>query len=887
MRRGMWSLGARGFSPSRSPTSGEQHESWRILTVVFSAPSGKDKGDIFVLDSYLLVGLVHPTPDYLILDITGNFSECIGRSQNSAPLPRYADTLFARFYYLINTEPDNDSEGYTCCAQIWQPDMAYLPLLVLLLSSVSSLLSVHAAPAGSSDTSQDVSTVTQRRITNIIAGATEVSSISSWLSTLGSNGQWPTSDIDYTSGCDAQQANWPAQEHWNRIVTLSAAWFGGLSGAQQFAGSSAVRSAISLAMGFWFANDFTDPSCIDSGGDAACPCGTPGFWNPNWFSNVIGIPGFVGEACLLLGDSLLPTELGNCTKFTGRSFATFETGINGVSAITGANALDIASIGLDEGLLTQNVTLISDAFDRVHAEVVVQNAVKADGIRADGSFGQHTGIIYNGNYGKDYANDVFDFELEAAGTQFQASGASRTAFETLWTGNPWMVYRNIFTNVLHWDFSVLGRFISFPVADNQATASLKTNFTQLQLLAQEWDSAPLTAAAQNFALNTTDANSGAVVGNMMFYANDFMVQRGPGYVTSLRMYSTRTQNTECTNSQNPFGFHLSDGTVYTHLNGDEYEDIAAAWDWNLIPGITVDYGATTLDCSDTRKTGTQSFVGGASDGMIGVAAMRYETPTTKTLNWRKTWFFLENDVQHVMVARITSSTSAPVFSVLDQRKLVGDVFVNGAAASTGNFSSASSLWHGGVGYSLNVSDPVTLSLDIGPRTGDWLSIGISTQPNPTVDMFAAWLAHNDLSSSLDYTVFPGTTFSQFQQKVATTNLVSVRNDGSISALVDTTNQIAMLVFWETDGGSVTIPTTSSTASLKVQSNGSSNVIIRMASWAVTVADPTQLLSTLTLNFTLGSGTAPSGWGSSKTKSLTFALPSGGTAGSSLSQSLPS
>ena len=43
------------------------------------------------------------------------------------------------------------------------------------------------------------------------------------------------------------------------------------------------------------------------------------------------------------------------------------------------------------------------------------------------------------------------------------------------------------------------------------------------------------------------------------------------------------------------GFHLSDGTIYTHLNGDEYEDIVAAWDWNLIPGTTVDYGGTPLD----------------------------------------------------------------------------------------------------------------------------------------------------------------------------------------------------------------------------------------------------------------------------------------------------
>ncbi|KAG5716027.1 Chondroitinase-AC, partial [Termitomyces sp. T112] len=226
----------------------------------------------------------------------------------------------------------------------------------------------------------------------------------------------------------------------------------------------------------------------------------------------------------------------------------------------------------------------------------------------------------------------------------------------------------------------------------------------------------------------------------MFYANDYTVQRGNGYVTTLRMYSNRTQNTECTNSQNPFGFHLADGVLYTYVQGNEYEDVFAAWDWNLIPGITVDYGATPLTCSTTRKTGTQPLVGGASDGSIGVAAMRYETPTTKTLNWRKTWFFLEDDVQFVMVAKITSSTSAPVFSVLDQRRRSGDVFVNGVTVGSGNFTSALSLWHGGVGYTFNTSNPSTsLSLQLGNRTGSWESIGTATDPPTTVDLFAAWL----------------------------------------------------------------------------------------------------------------------------------------------------
>ena len=50
------------------------------------------------------------------------------------------------------------------------------------------------------------------------------------------------------------------------------------------------------------------------------------------------------------------------------------------------------------------------------------------------------------------ADDLFAFEIEAGGTQFQASGDARTAFEVFMAGNQWMIYRNVLTDVLHWDF---------------------------------------------------------------------------------------------------------------------------------------------------------------------------------------------------------------------------------------------------------------------------------------------------------------------------------------------------------------------------------------------------------------------------------------------------
>lgn len=732
----------------------------------------------------------------------------------------------------------------------------------------------------------DIDTVRENRLNSIVFGTTGATSIAAWLSTLDSSGKWPDSEINYSTGCDAQQASWPAQSHWSRINTFAAAWHGGLRNAVQYAGDPELRAAMTNAMNFWFSKDFTNTACLDSGGTASCPCSTPGFWNQNLSSNVILIPTWVGQVCLLLGPSLTASEHASCAQITGRAYNTFQTGINGVSAITGANTLDIASIGINAGLFTSNVSLVWDAYSKVHDEVVLKNDPKADGIRPDGSFGQHAGILYNGNYGKDYANDILNLEIAAAGTQFQASSESTAAFSSLLDANQWMIFRNVVTGVLHWDFSVLGRIISLPVSANQATANLKMNLTQIQVLGQQWGSSAISQVYSNLVLATTDANSGGLNGNRMFYANDYMVHRGKGYVTTLKMYSKRTQNTECTNSQNPYGFHLSDGTLYTYLQGNEYEDIFAVWDWNLIPGTTVDYGATPLACATARKTGTQPLVGGVSDGTVGVAAMRYETPTTKTLNWRKTWFFLEDDVQFVMLARLTSTTTAPLFSVLDQRRRSGDVFVNGVTTQSGNYTSAVSLWHGGIGYAFNASNPSTsLSLQLGTRTGSWQSIGTAPDPPATVDLFAAWLNHDDPNSSMSYAVYPGSTLLSFQQRSQASRLQAIRNDGSISALLDATHQTAMIIYWVDAGGSVTIPSTTGNAPVAVKSTGSAAVIIRTNSWVITVSEPTQTLTTLTLNFTLGSGSIPSAWGSSRFKVLTLDLPTGGFAGSSITRSL--
>ncbi|KAF8341531.1 chondroitin AC/alginate lyase [Cantharellus anzutake] len=728
-----------------------------------------------------------------------------------------------------------------------------------VITGPTSVASSSAVPT-STGLSSNLQTVYDRRVEYIIGGLTGLSKVSTWLSTQQPDGRWP--DVDYTSGCPARRANWPAQQHWIRINVLAGVYHGSSTFGRTFAKyvkSPDVRTAITRAMDWWFLNDYSNLNCLDNGGGAGCPCGTPGLWNTNWYSNIILIPGLAGQACLLLlqqppPGNLTQTQYSNCTQFTYRSFNTFTYPvIGGIGALTGANTLDVASIGISYGLLLGNDSVVSSAYERVHEEVKIQTPLMADGIRPDGSFGQHAGVLYTGNYGTFYANDVLGLELQAVGTPWTAGSDSKNAFISFVDGFQWSIYWNILTTVLHWDFSVLGRFISFPVADIQATASIRLNLTQIEQLGKEWHSDGMVDTARRLNRTTTNANAGQLVGNRMFWDNDYMIHRGRNYVATLKMYSTRTLNTECLNDQNPYGFHLSDGVLYTYLQGGEYEDIAAAWDWNLIPGITTDYGNTPLSCDRAQSYGVEDFVGGVSDGIVGVAAMRYTNPLTRSFKFQKAWFFFE-EVQHVLVSSVVSLNSSLIRNVLDQKVHNGtEVYVNEQlVSSSGNYSSFSSLWHQDVGYVFqNNSLGDTLNLALQVRRGSWAPLGISTQPDAVVDMFTATIdkAPGVTDLRVSYSIYPGVKYDDFTSHLHSPNGMGgpplvLRNDATISGVLDRTCETAGVVFWAEGGGSIDIPFWGLTFTLTIDKP--SVVVVRPKENEFVVADPSQGLQNATI-----------------------------------------
>ena len=71
-----------------------------------------------------------------------------------------------------------------------------------------------------------------------------------------------------------------------------------------------------------------------------------------------------------------------------RSYGAFQRPIR-IGPLTGANALDVAQIGVDLGLVSADMNLLKEAYGYARAQLKTFHTVKADGIRGDGAFGEH------------------------------------------------------------------------------------------------------------------------------------------------------------------------------------------------------------------------------------------------------------------------------------------------------------------------------------------------------------------------------------------------------------------------------------------------------------------------------------------------------------------
>jgi len=318
------------------------------------------------------------------------------------------------------------------------------------------------------------------------------------------------------------------------------------------------------------------------------------------------------------------------------------------------------------------------------------------------------------------------------------------------------------------------------------------------------------------------------------------------------MFSNRTTNSECHNDQSPYGFHLSDGAVFTYIHGNEYTDVAGGWDWNLIPGTTVDYGATPLSCAQVEHKGQEAFVGGVTmaGAEVGLAVMTYTNPLTGSLRWTKTFFFFPNSYVVQFGAKINSAhPTAPVFTVLDQRHLSGPVYIDKELLTEIKVRKmARTMWHDRVGYEF--IHRVNLTVDTTPRVSNWSDIGTS-DGNEALRLMAAYYEHSaeeENDALWSYIAYLDVSQTEFEQRTEPKIIKMLTADGVRGATfgeLGSVGRIVSLAFLS-PGKHVTglediRKVTSDEALLLLFRKKETN-----SGWSLAVADPSQTLFRATL-----------------------------------------
>lgn len=604
----------------------------------------------------------------------------------------------------------------------------------------------------------------------------------------------------------------------------------------------------------------------------------------NWWWNQIGVPQATGITCLLLGDALPEDERRAIMPVVRRH----------VTQRTGQNLLWALGQQVMYSLLDESEAELRDAYEQI-ARLLVAKPLGKEGILGDASFHQHGKTLYSGGYGFSFVCDASLLVAAADGTEFAVPQRNRDQLVALLLdGTRWMVYGTVF------DYGACGRVISRRVPDEPTKRLRKPGTLPGLGLADVYRvMAGVESARESEFERTAERMRGGPreeLGSRAFPMSDLLVEHHPEFYASVRMLSERLWNTDgACNSEGLKSRYIADGCTFLMRSGNEYHNIFPCWDWKRIPGTTVCRTGLVLTPKNLRSTGTRGFVGGLSDGIRGFAAMDFERDE---LTARKTWF-MQPDGMLAIGAGITCSDEHPVETIVNQCILEGDVIFardgDQARLTPGlhALETPCTVSHAGLDY-VFTQQSGHLVAEIRPAVaGDWTTInrGKFKQPTPeTKGIFCLRLEHGAAPTAATYSY--RVTPSGKPKRTPTDDIRVLAHGPELTAAArsgdDAVLQLAFFAPGRTNiqtppllaqGNVPLVVTVDRPCLLQLRSLGDDQRVL------LSVADPTHSKGTVTVRINrclADSGASPAENGTTEIK---VPLPTGLSAGSTVSYSL--
>ncbi len=619
-----------------------------------------------------------------------------------------------------------------------------------------SLLLVAAIPHASSasaDAPSDTAALRNNLIDYFVTHPESDDVVQPHLDRRQPDGTW--SDIDYAS---QRRSGWPTCNHLRRILEMARIY---RNPDHPLAGSGSLRESIIKALDHWLEHDYR---------------------NPNWWNARIGVPQAVAPTLILMGDDLPDATR---TRAIGLLLDRSKMGM------TGQNKVWVAGIAFMKGLLKEDTALMQKARDAIVSELRITTR---EGMQADFSFHQHGPQQQWGNYGGEFGKDMVQWAAIFHGTSLALTPAQRDLLRNyLLEGSSWVVWRD------RMDTSGCGRRV-FP---NWQSYYGERTIEQVRLMAGlDPDHAEL---FERVLISQDPESANQLVGSKHYWRSDISVHRRPSWYASVKMSSTRVIGAESCNSENLLGLHLGDGATYFHVSGREYENIYPLWNWRRLPGTTCCQNDGPLKPGSRQCRGQSDFVGGATDGLRGLAAMEYRR---NGLEARKSWFFLDHAVV-CLGAGITSEQPEEVDTSIEQCNLIGPVTtcrqgrIQQHKEPRLSIEEADWIHHGLMGYRL--LKPRTVEIECAQRSGDWATIhGPDRAGAVNGQVFSLWMSHGPAPRAADYAyaVYPDTTAESMPGIIETDSTTILELTEAVQAISTCEGRLTLAAFFEP--GSLTL-----------------------------------------------------------------------------------
>lgn len=625
----------------------------------------------------------------------------------------------------------------------------------------------------------DIEKIKKRVVSELMKPAIDDTKVSELVETIKEDGTWP--GIDYSN---VSREGFEHRYHSGNMVTLARAY---KSKSSKYYKKKKVKSTINLALKNWVDNDY---------------------FCDNWWHNQIGTTNSLVTLMMIVGDELDKTLVDKAQPIIGRAHT------EAPGARPGGDRIKIAGIQAKNCLFLGNDEKFNEVVRIIESEIKYSEWVGAKygygfryiptgfsnrkmggrGIQYDNSFHHRVDGVNNTlSYGLSYAAAFAEWADYTAGTEFKFSEEKLAQLIDYFLDG--ICKTAVFGK--YPDAGAKNRSISREGALKAYNSTLPEKLIQVSDYRKK-------ELQEIIDIRTKGMKPTLSHATYYWHSEHFTLQR-PNWFTSVRMYSTRTNNMEKPyNSEGFFNHHRGDGANHISVTGTEYEDIATVLDYQKIPGTTVIQKAKMPSSDELQKLGITEFVGAVTDGKYGTASFDFKSPHDPLIA-RKSWFFFDDEYVCLGAGISSKNNDLSVVTTLNQSLLRGDVRVS-AGGSTSVLEKGEKqlenidwIYQDKVGYIFPQSAAV--SIKNGEAIGSWWRINKQTDsPKDEIklDVFKAWIDHGKRPSeqTYEYIVVPATSVEKLEENASRNNIKILSNTPELQAVSHSGLNICEAVFYK-------------------------------------------------------------------------------------------